>query len=227
MLSVSDKLLLAAYELEESGRQPFSAEDLVVAAWRKFPTVFGLHGYRDDSGQLRYPNSNRVFAEIMGSKPIRQRGLLIKVGDKMYQLTEGGREYARELLRSGSESPHEKAALGRDTEAQLKKLLASKAVEKVRNNRLDDITFYDACAFWGITPMSSAVELDGQVANFERIVQSAREAIHRDRLATFSHGGPSFGTEDLNRLLKASSSLQSKFQAELDVIRRRKDERKI
>ncbi len=227
MLSVSDKLLLAAYDLEESGRRPFSAEDLVVAAWQKFPGVFGLSGYRDEQGQLRHPNSNRVFAEIMGSKPIRKRGFLIKVGDKMYQLTEGGREHARELLRSDPKSPHEKVALGRDTESHLRRLLESKAVEKVRNSRLDDMTFYDACAFWGITPMSSAMDLEGQIANFEKIVKSAREAIRMESFATFSHGGPPFGIQDLDRLLAVNSLLQSKFRAELDVIRRRKDERKV
>jgi hypothetical protein len=227
VLTVSDKLLLAAYDLEESGRRPFSAEDLVVAAWQKFPAVFGLSGYRDEQGQLRHPNSNRVFAEIMGSKPIRTRGFLVKVGDKMYQLTEGGREHARELLTSGQQSPHEKVALGRDTETHLKKLLTSKVIEKVRNGRLDDMTFYDACAFWGITPMSSAIELDGQIANFEKIVKSAREAIRRERVATFSHGGPPFGTQDLDRLLEVNRLLQTKFQAELDVIRRRRDERKV
>src|SRR2546426_1543885 len=84
LLSVPDKLLLAAYHLEETGRRPFSAEDLVVAAWRQFPDTFSLAGYRgSDDGQLLYPDSNRVFAEIMGTKPIRKRGLLIKVGNKM------------------------------------------------------------------------------------------------------------------------------------------------
>src|SRR3989337_1721776 len=98
LLSISEKLLLAAYSLEEDGRRPFSAEELVVSAWRKFPDAFGLAGHRDDDGRLSYPDSNRVFAEIMGSKPIRKRGLLTKVGSKMYQLTEVGREHARLLL---------------------------------------------------------------------------------------------------------------------------------
>src|SRR5918911_2824096 len=97
-LSVSEKLLLAAYDLEENSRRPFSAEDLVVSAWRKFPDTFGLAGYRGGDGELSYPDSNRVFAEIMGSKPIRKRGLLTKVGSKMYSLTEAGRDHARLLL---------------------------------------------------------------------------------------------------------------------------------
>ena len=89
-LSITEKLLLSALDLEENGRCPFSAEDLVVSAWKKFPDAFGLAGYRDTNSQLCYPDSYRVFAEIMGSKPIRKRGLLRKVGTKMYQLTEAG-----------------------------------------------------------------------------------------------------------------------------------------
>lgn len=68
MKSILEKLLIAAFELEEKGHKPFSAEDIVVASWQKFPDAFGLAGYQD-----RYPDSNRVFAEIMGSKPIRKK----------------------------------------------------------------------------------------------------------------------------------------------------------
>ncbi len=226
MLSVSDKLLLAAYELEEGGRRPFSAEDLVVAAWRKFPDTFALAGYRGDDGRLCYPDSNRVFAEIMGSKPIRKRGFLIKVGNKMYQLTEAGREHARHVLSRGSEFSVQKAALGRDTEQKLRRLLASKAVEKALNKRLQDLTFYDACAFWGITPMSSAIELQGQIAKLESIVQSARSAL-QEKAASFGHGGHAFGAQDLDNLLEVHRLLLEKFRPELDVILQRKDERKV
>src|SRR5437867_7351265 len=123
--TVPDKLLLAAYDLERSGSRPFSAEDLVVTAWQKFPDTFGLAGYRGRSG-LSYPDSNRVFAEIMGSKPIRKRGMLTKVGSKMYQLTEVGRDHARLLLNRANGTKVEKAALARGTEQELKRLFASK-----------------------------------------------------------------------------------------------------
>ncbi len=224
--SVSDKLLLAAYDLEERGQRPFTAEDLVVGAWRKFPDTFGLAGYQDEEGRLCHPDSNRVFAEIMGSKPIRKKGFLKKVGNKMYQLTEAGREHARYLLASGTESPVQKAGLARETKEQLRRLLASRAVEKVKNNRLGDLTFYDACAFWGITPMSSAIELKGQIAKLESIVESAQRAI-KDQDATFEHGGYSFGAPDLDVLVRVHHALLQRFQSDLDVIRERGDERKI
>lgn len=225
-LSVSDKLLLAAFQLEESGTRPFSAEDLVVAAWRMFPDTFGLSGYRDDVGRLCYPDSNRVFAEVMGSKPIRKRGLLVKVGNKIYELTEAGRDLARRLSKKGAENSVPKAALGRKIEEHLKRLLISRAVEKIRNNRTEDLTFYDACAFWGINPMSSAIQLEGQIANLEGIMQSARTAVG-ESMATFGHGGQAFGAQDLDSLMEAHKLLLEKFRMELDVIRRRKDERRL
>lgn len=224
-LSVYEKLLLAAYEVENRGRSPLSAEDLVVAAWRKFPDTFGLSGFTDEGGNLSYPDSNRVFAEIMGSKPIRKRGLLIKVGNKMYQLTEAGRHLARRLSSDPVEAGVEKAGLGRGISQQLRNLLNSRAVAKVRSRQIDDLTFYDACAFWGINPTSSAIELEGKIANLENVVESARKAA-RAGTATFEHGGQPFGAAELNTLLEAHRVLLGRFHVELDVIRMRRDERK-
>ncbi len=225
-LTVSEKLLLAAFDLEENGKPSFYAEDLVVAAWRKFPDTFGLTGYRDPTGQLSYPDSNRVFAEIMGSKPIRKRGFLVKVGAKTYQLTEAGRGFARSLSSLGTSRTTHKAALGRGIELKLKKILGSRAMEKIKNNRADDLTFYDAISFWGINPMSSAIELEGQIANLVKIVESARDSVQQSA-ATLGHGGQSFGAKDLDDLLGAHKILLERFHTELEVIRKRKDERKI
>lgn len=222
-LTVPDKLLLAAYDLEKAGKRAFSAEDLVVSAWQKFPDTFGLAGYRGNGG-LSYPDSNRVFAEIMGSKPVRKRGFLTKVGSKMYSLTEAGREHARLLSNRSNEPKVEKAALARETQAEIKRLLSSKAVEKMRNNRTDDLTFYDACAFWRISPRSSAIELEGRLANFEAVVDSVRRLVG-NKTASFEHGGSTFRRSDIDFLTKVHRQLQNKYADELEIIRKRTDER--
>src|SRR3954470_19103153 len=103
-ITVHEKLLLAATELENSGSKTFTAEDLVVAAWRLDPETFGLAGHLDDKGRPAFPNSNRVFVEIMGSKPIRKQGLLAKSGTKTFRLTESGRQRAEQLLRQSDDS---------------------------------------------------------------------------------------------------------------------------
>ena len=223
-LRIPEKLLLAAYNLEESGHRPFTAEDLVVMAWQKFPDAFGLRGYCNDKGRLSFPDSNRVFAEIMGSKPIRKRGLLVKVGQKMYQLTEAGREHARLLLGRLSRSPIEKAGLDREVQQGLKRLFTSKATEKHKNNRLDDLTFHDACAFWGISPRSSAIQLEGRIANFIGIIEAARKAA-QEKAVTFEHGGQAYSGNDLDNLLEVHRELLKRFHSEIGVIQKRTDER--
>lgn len=118
----------------------------------------------------------------------------------------------------------EKAALAREVEQELKRLLATKPVEKIRNNRLADLTFYDACAFWGISPRSSAIELEGRLANFGRVIDLAREAI-QGKMATFEHRGQAFGAQDLDILLQVHQELLRRFDAEIKVIQKRTDER--
>lgn len=39
-LTVHERLLLVAADLEKSGKRTFSAEDLVVASWKRFPDTF-------------------------------------------------------------------------------------------------------------------------------------------------------------------------------------------
>lgn len=224
-LTVCDKLILSSFNLEINGKRKFSAEDLVVAAWKEFPDTFGLSGYRTDSGKLSYPDSNRVFAEIMGSKPIRKAGFLRKVGTKIYELTEAGRNRADLLLKNVHEKSIEKACLPREIESQLKLLFSSKAVDKFKNNRSNDITFYDACAFWGISPRSSSIEFEGRVANLKKIIQSTLDATKEDSL-TFDHGSYAFGSVDLQNLLELHDYLLKRFNDEINVIKKRKTERR-
>ena len=223
-LSTSEKLLVAAFQLEQSGKLPFSAEDLVVSAWKRYPDVFGLAGYRDEAGRLAYPNSNRVYAEVMGSKPLRKNGFLKKVGSKMYELTESGRAQAAHLLSSPPGRSVQKIALHRDIEVHLKRLFASKAFDKMRNNRVEDITFLDACAFWGISPRSSAIDLEGKMANFTQVVETAKTAVKEKRVS-FEHGGHAFDTADLDLLLHVHRTLVQRYADEISLIEQRRDER--
>ena len=201
-LSVYDKLLIAAFGLSLDGRSPFSAEDLVVAAWKMFPNTFGLSGHHDADGRPLYPDSNRVFAEIMGSKPIRKRGFLVKVAQKMYDITQMGRDVASQLeaSRGISGRKEDRAArvrLSRDVLAELRRLLGSRAVQKVDNAQIDALTFHDACLFWGITPQSSAIELDGKLANAKDTIAAAKRVLSSGE-TRFQHGGQPVSEETLD-----------------------------
>ena len=224
-LTVQDKLVIAAYYLQRDGRSPFTAEDLVVAAWRQYPDTFGLAGYKSSEGRLMYPDSNRVFAEIMGSKPVRKRGLLTKVGEKMYKLTEAGTQHAMLLIHGTKSDAAQKAGLARDARYYFERLLESRATCKYREGRPDDITFFDACAFYGISARSSAIELQGQAANLLGVLEAAKAAAADDSV-TLRHDGKAYGAKEIEGLFTIHEFLQEKFRAELDIIRKRIDERK-
>lgn len=228
-VTVHEKLLLAAAELEEAGHQPFTAEDLVVAAWRLDPETFGLAGHNDSAGRPAYPNSNRVFAEIMGSKPIRKQGLLAKVGTKKFRLTESGRQRVKGLRSvlggsNGQPAAQAKASFDRDTSRKLQKLLKTRAVEKLRSGRRQAITFTDASSFWGITARSTAMAFQARLGEVEGVLRAAEEAAE-NRPIRFEHGGRAYTQKDIHELLELHESMLEGFAEHLDVIRSRRDER--
>ena len=227
-LTVPDKLLIAAQKLNESGKARFTAEDLVVCAWECFPETFGLSGYKDQAGSLKYPDSNRVFAEIMGSKPIRKKGHLTKVGKKLYKLTPSGLEAANRLIVLQSVSTEEavkQSGLSRDLRDELSQLLRSRAVDKYENEQYDTISFQDACMFWGINPRSKAIDLDMRFAHLKWLIKLAvEEAEHGE--VEFSHGGKRFSGESLRVLRETNEFLEERFGSDLEVIRERTDQRK-
>ncbi|MDP3274389.1 MAG: hypothetical protein Q8Q09_04290 [Deltaproteobacteria bacterium] len=90
-LTTLKKVLVAAAMLDVD-KQTFSAEDLIVCAWKTFPESFGLVGYRD-----AHPDSNRVLAKLMGTLGLCGRGFLEQTDTKTYRLTTSGRKLVRSL----------------------------------------------------------------------------------------------------------------------------------
>lgn len=226
-LAVFEKLLIAAYQLDGGRDCQFTAEELVVAAWRLFPRTFGLRGVNDEDGNPVFPDSNRVFAEVMGSKPIRRHGFLVKNGQKTYGLTASGRSAAERLRGTLSgDSGDGKATISRSTRSRLEQLLNSRAVRRAQDNEIERITFHDACSFWGITPRSKAIELEGALADVDSVISDADNAIGLGATELRTGGGDlSEGTTSL--LLRVHRHLQERFGAELETIRMRKDQRSV
>src|SRR5713101_4015401 len=124
--TVPEKILLAAFQLEEEGKSPFSAEDLIVSSWKKFPKTLGLKGYAE-----LYPDSNKVLSSIMGVKGLVRRRWLDKKGQKLYSLSREGAHIVRKL-QQGDEAPDADAGshLSRDHDKLLLSLLSAVAVRK-------------------------------------------------------------------------------------------------
>src|SRR5262245_12497698 len=162
--TVPEKILLAADQLEKDGQSPFSAEALIVAAWQKFPRAFGLKGYTD-----QHPDSNKVLSSIMGEKGLARRGWLVKMGQKLYSLTREGRQVVRRVLRQedAPEAAPSNVRLAREQEQFLLGLLDSTAAGKFEEGRKQDLTFADACRFWGVTENMKGDALDTRLRQLE------------------------------------------------------------
>jgi hypothetical protein len=149
-LTVSQKILLAAADLEARGFVPFTAAALTVAAWKIDAKTFGLRGF-----EAAHPDNNRVECCVMGERGLARRGWLVKVGQKLYQLSRQGKQEA-ERIRTGDGSevslPKRRALAviqpSPECEAELNRLLVSRAVIRFRGGNAMTLGRDDADAFW-------------------------------------------------------------------------------
>jgi hypothetical protein len=214
--TVPEKILLAADQLEKDGQSPFSAEALIVASWQKFPKTFGLKGYTD-----QHPDSNKVLSSIMGAKGLATRGLLLKMGQKLYSLSRDGRQVVRNLLQDGESRPATPPAqkLGRDQEKFLLHLFDSTAAQKFEEGRKQDLTFADACRYWGITENMTSETLSSRLHQLRAHLAEVDRAVSRG--STELSNGRVVTLEDIALLSEVHAYLEEKFSRHLSLLRNR------
>ncbi len=216
--TVPEKILLAAFQLEELGQSPFSAEALIVAAWQKYPRTFGLKGYDE-----QYPDSNKVLASIMGEKGLARRGWLVKMGQKLYSLSHEGRRTVRRLLHGDDQPAAGKSdrpvKLSKENDKMLQGLFVTSAYEKFREGRQQELTFADACRFWGITENLSNDALDLQL---DRLRATLGDIERQVGLGSANLGdGHNINAEDLAQLNDIHHHLLQRFSRHLTLLRSR------
>lgn len=217
--TVPEKILIAASQLEEAGQAPFSAEALIVSAWRKYPRTFGLKGFEE-----QYPDSNKVLSGIMGEKGLPNRGWMVKVGQKLYSLTRDGKQVVRKLLQGEDTPPltarRQKAAdpLPRELDLLLQALLASPAWHKFGQDRSAEWTFSDACRFWGMGDRTGAAvdarldELLAQLTEAERALAGGPVQLGN---------GVEVGAGQVGKLCDLHHQLEQRFHRHLNLLRNR------
>lgn len=217
-LTVAQKVLFAAHQLEQQGHSPFSAEALIVASWQASPRTFGLKGFVE-----QYPDSNRVLSCIMGERGLARQGWLIKVGAKLYTLSDRGR---KEITRLEQDQPPEKPApkpeepkgkLSKDLEKFLTRVTGTTAVLRFRIGAKQSLTFRDACDFWGVSdPTDSdsvrraAAKMPESLAHIERQFQGDSIDLAKGRRVS---------REELKTLLAVHTFLTEHFSRHLNLPR--------
>ena len=214
--TVPEKILLAADYLDQMGQSPFSAEALIVASWEKFPKTFGLKGFSE-----KHPDSNKILSSLMGEKGLARRGWLVKMGQKLYALTREGRQVIRRVtLQEEEETPAvAMQRLRRDQERFLQALLDSTAVQKFEENRKNELTFADACRFWGITEHMKAEQLKEQLDLLEKSLAEL-DRLFADADAQLSSGRV-LTAGDIRVLTNIHRYMEDRFERHLNLLRSR------
>jgi hypothetical protein len=219
--TVPEKILLAADQLDQQGHTPFTAETLIVAAWERFPKTFGLRGFAE-----KHPDSNKILSSLMGEKGLARRGWLVKMGQKMYALTREGRQVIRRVTLQEEEqaASTELQRLRRDQERFLQGLFDSSAVQKFEENRKNELTFADACRFWGITEHMKADQLkerldygEETLAELDRAFADADAQMSSGRIITAG---------DIRVLTNIHRYMEDRFDRHLNLLRSRSSSKK-
>lgn len=212
--TVPEKILLAAETLDKQGQSPFSAETLIVESWKRFPKTFGLKGYVE-----QHPDSNKILSSIMGEKGLVRRGWLVKMGQKLYSLTQDGRRVVRRITQDDEPLPSSLVKLSRDQERFLLNLLDSSAVQKFEENRKAELTFADACRFWGITENMKGDALDERLGQFNRhLAELERQFADSDGLLSNDRH---VEAGDLRVLTNIHHYMEDRFDRHLNLLKSR------
>src|SRR5262245_28262023 len=214
-LSRAEKLLVAAGKLTGSGQTNFSAEDLIVQAYKEFPLDFSLKGYD------HFPDSNSVLTQIMGKKaPLIVRGWLEKTGTKQYRLTPKGSHDLGGLDQTVVDVPG--VHIERALEEGLGRLLTSPAFEMYKHGSGDEITFHQFTRFAGLTAPDKLQKIVGKLESLKHLTEVARQIGESEQLLRihFRDRNYTFTSEDLRMLEALLNFLTNRFKPEMEEWKR-------
>lgn len=187
-LTISQKILRAAHRLEELGQTPFTAEGLAVECWKDDKKTFGLKGFVE-----LYPDNNKTLACLMGQRGLVQRGWVEKKGPKLYVLSRQGKEEARRV-QAGDDSPLPKRRalakiqVPKDLEKQLFDLTNTTAVRRFKDGMKREITFKDACKFWGLSEGAHGDAVDQTLKKVPDLLEQVEKLLIQDAVELPTYG---------------------------------------
>jgi len=214
--TLPEKILLAASALEDAGQSPFSAEALIVAVWQAHPRTFGLKGYAE-----QYPDSNKVLSGLMGERGLTKRGLLTKMGQKLYALTREGKVAVRRIQDEANQTEPVTGSrpLSGEQDAFLRMALDTVAVAKFRANHRAEVTFPDACRYWGIGDGVLGDRVDQTLDQFRLLLREIESRVGFGQ-ATLTDGR-TISADEVEVLSDLDNYLDDRFSRHLTLLRTR------
>lgn len=193
-LSLAEKIILVVYEMGQGKKVNLKYEDIVVAAFKKFPEDFHLRGYPE------YPDS----ADLI-HKPLyefRKKGYL-EANNKVFSLTNRGIGFVEQLIALVKGKPLKSdGRLSRFTEKEISRIESSEAFElfiKSQNTQITDTDFY---TYLAVTPRTLKNDFIGRLETVEGAITELKAqkflSLSRKSVVTYH----SFMLEKFSEIIK-------------------------
>lgn len=217
-VGLRQQVLLAALDCSAGDlSKTFTAEDLLLTAWRRDPLSWGLRGYED-----KHPDSERIYVELdrasVGGRNVRGGlvgiGLFEKVRQRTYRLTPAG------LIEASLVTGADSNAQGK-AERALSDEISRIVSHPVFRSWLKDSTFpsrfRDAGYFWEIAPGTPPTVIRSRIARVDHTIEKAGELLERKRVDEIAErrGKMLFDRGDVSRIGEFHEALKQRFQTEL------------
>ncbi len=215
-VGLRQQVLLAALECSAGDlEKTFTAEDLLLGAWKRDPMAWGLRGH-----ETEYPDSERIFvtldrASVRGG--LVGLGLFEKVRQRTYRLTPAGLAAASEV--AGADP----AARGK-AERALADAVATILSHPVFREWMKDPAmpkhFRDAGHFWGIAPGTPPSVIRARIGEVDKTLEKARSLLEAKSVEEIAarHGKALFDRTDIDRAMEFQATLKRRFAKDLSTL---------
>src|SRR5712692_6196470 len=158
-LSKPQRILAVMFDLCNGKPKALLYEDIVVAAFKKYPEDFQLRGYP------QYPDSSDIHKPLYEMK----RAGLVRAANKTFELTPQGLEAANQLLHSETS---DRDRLTKAEEHEINRIISSAAFRLFQDGLRDSILDTDFYEYLGVTVRTSKGDFLGRLRNVEQAVQA-------------------------------------------------------
>lgn len=215
-LGLRQQLLLAAAELSGGDSQrTFTAEELLVHAWKKDNQAWGLRGF-----EPYHPDSSKFFKETdahAGKQGIVREGLLEKVHRRVYRITAAGLAAASRLSPSDTIA-RDKA--DRKLEEAVKQIIEHPVFKDWLSDPARPKYFREAGHFWGIAPGTPPKTVVDRITAVETTLKAALKALDDRGVNELieQRGKALFERKDIERCIEFQRLLIDRFKRDLTLL---------
>ena len=215
-VGLRQQVLLAALDCSGGDLQKtFTAEDLLLTAWKRNPLAWGLRGH-----ETEHPDSERIYVELDRASVrggLVGLGIFEKVRQRTYRLTVVGLAAASEV--AGADP----SARGK-AERALADAVAVILSHPVFGEWMKDPTtpkhFRDAGHFWGVAPGTPPSVIRARIGEVDRTLEKARSLLDTKRVEEIAarHGKALFDRVDIDRAMEFQATLKRRFAKDLSTL---------